>query len=232
MSVPYGIYKSIPTKPSAPNISDSLGSIDATAKSAINTELQYMPQYREQNVQDILSYAGAAAQATRESAFPLALQERALYEQMEPETFAVNRKLAEVTLAQLTGQMDPTQEASFRERFRSEEALGGRLGSPVGSASIATKLAQLNAEVQNNAANRALNFLNRTTLSTPDLPMTRGTDVGSMVSPYLQSQSSIFGTQGNMYNTRVQDRGATQRQWISTLGNLSGQAAEAAIAMA
>jgi hypothetical protein len=166
-----------------------------TAREALQAELEFRPAFREEDVRDILRFGEAAAQAQRQFGFPLLREERELLEELEPETFAVSRELGRHVLERLTTPLTPADEERFRERFRAEEAAGGRLGSPVGSATIARQLAELEEARRLAAADIALSFLGRVPTGPPSVPVTRGTEFGQFVSPFLSQQASIFGTQ-------------------------------------
>jgi hypothetical protein len=209
-----------PEIPSAPSPTTGDISPNRLTREALETELEFRPRFREQDIQDLLQLGKAVADLQRTEGFRLTREERALMEELEPETFAVQRELANRTLSRLQQPLTPQLEASFRERLRSEEALGGRLGSPVGSVNVAKSLAELEEAIFQSSANTALSFLGRSTLSPATVTSPGAGDFGRFVSPSLGFGASTFATQAGIFGNQVGFAGEKLRSRTSTRNEL------------
>ena len=184
-----------------------------TADEALQAELKYRPQFREQDIQDIMQLGKAAADLQTQQAIPLAQAQREALKQMEPETFAAIEAAGKQVLGQLDNPLDEATKNAYRENFRAEEAAGGRLGSAVGSETIANKLAFLAESKRQNALSAALSLGGRAPLGIGTVNAPQASSFGSFVSPFLGQASSIYGNQLNAQsqNYNIASNNANQR---------------------
>ncbi len=123
------------------------------------TELAYKPKFTQVDIEALKQYAPAVLGLQQE----FARQEKTLQEELYPEAMAGERKLGTtMTGADLTGGFSPEEEAYYKDQFRSEEAVAGRLGSPVGSLNIANKLAMLKEQRRSQRMGEILSYTGRT----------------------------------------------------------------------
>lgn len=213
---------SSPPPPPAPVVVNQPPPAGESTREALQSELDFRPQFREQDVQDILSLGQAAADLYTTSGFDVARKERALFEELEPETFQALKSTSQAIVDRLGQPLSPQMEEAYRERFRSEEALGGRLGSPVGSASIARQLAEVEEGNKTNAISAGLSYLGRAPLGVPNLPVERGVNMGSLVGPTLSYNAGNYSTQlgyaGSVYGNQLGYRSASNRDRSQMIG--------------
>ncbi|UOF78267.1 hypothetical protein [Caudoviricetes sp.] len=174
-----------------------------TAREALQAELEYRPQFREQDIQDILQLGKAAADLQTQQAIPLARAQRAALEEMEPETYAALQAAGKQVLGQLESPLSPELQNYYRDIFRSEEAAQGRLGSAVGSETIANKLALLREQNRQNALSSALSLGGRAPLGISELGSQRTSPFGSFVSPFLNQASNTYATGAGIYGSQL-----------------------------
>lgn len=211
-----------PPAPPAPVVVNQPPPAGESTREALQSELEFRPQFREQDVQDILSLGQAAADLYTTSGFDVARKERALFEELEPETFQALKSTSQAIVDRLGQPLSPQMEEAYRERFRSEEALGGRLGSPVGSATIARQLAEVEEGNKTNAISAGLSYLGRAPLGVPNLPVERGTNMGSLVGPTLSYNAGNYSTQlgyaGSVYGNQLGYRAASNQNRAQMIG--------------
>lgn len=182
----------------------------ALAREGLQAELEYRPRFRQEDIEDILQLGRTSYGLQRE---------------LEPETFAARDAALKDIIARIGQPLTPQMESGFRERFRSEEALGGRLGSPVGSSSIARELADIEEQARATAVSAALGYSNR--IEMPGSQRTQS--YGSLVSPVVGAGSDIYGTQLNYLGNQAQRRSQERQAAIQAIGKLGGQAMSLAV---
>lgn len=205
-------------QPTAPSSAD-------TMREAIETEIEMLQPRLEAEREFGSQFAGVNLETLQEY-YPeiaklysgireteggrLARFEKSLQEELYPEETAVNKALGEKILGGLGGGIPSGVESAFRERFRSEEASAGRLGSPVGGVNVAREMAGLSEKIRAQRIGEALSYtggmseigLGDVTLSEPTTAPTLTT--GEYVSPFLGMESSIYGTEAGLASSQAQ----------------------------
>lgn len=211
-----------------------------SSRAALEQELEFRPEFREQDIQDILQLGAADAELQRTVGFDLERDSRALAEELEPESFSVFRKLASQLEGQLGQPLSPELESAYQEKFRAEEAAGGRLGGPLSSATIARNLIDVTEANRSRAQNASLSFLGRVPSSDPSgLAANRGVNMGGLVGPQLGAANGIFGAQAGIYGSQIgaynaglgyrQNSNAGRNQMLGSALGAAGQIGAAAL---
>ena len=220
-----------PAAPPAPSPAE-------TTRQALQAELEFAPQFREEEAASIIRLAEAFGTAFTETGIPLAREQRDLQRELDPEIFATQEAVAEEIQARLADPISDESEALFTERFAEQEALAGRLGSPIGSASVARQLFGAEEAIRSQAQTAALSFLGKTPPSAGVVPgvtqVPGGTpQFGSLVAPNLQATSSIFGSQAgfasDIFGAQTQFATGQLGRSRSGVGQFAGQAVSAKI---
>jgi hypothetical protein len=179
------------------------------------TELAYRPKFTQVDIEALRQYAPAVLGLQQESA----RGEKALQEELYPEAMAGERKLGTTMAgADLTGGFSPEEEAYYKDQFRSEEAVAGRLGSPVASLNIANKLASMKEQRRAQRMGEILSYTGRT-------PVVGSQQFQPQVSagqPTLTGQ--FMGSQLGYAQTAYAPKAIRQRQGMpwETFGQLVG----------
>ena len=213
--------------PSLPTSSQAYGNaISAEIAGLPNqyaAEAEYRPKFTDLEISTLEKYAPRFAQLSRN----IAAQEQAFLEQQNPELYAVQEALGK-RLSSLDSGLSASQEAAYRSRFAAEQGAAGRLGSPVGSASIAKQLAYLDAQENAQKAQEALQF-------TSQIPMISGQSItlpslssgpsltGSSVSSQLGLTGSLAGTQAGIYGQQLQSETTRRGQNLNFASNFIPQ---------
>lgn len=183
------------------------------------TELEFAPKFAEVDLRTIQQFAPEIVDLGR----TFAREERALQEELYPGQIAAERALAEKIELGLEEGIPPDVEEAFLDRFRSEEAVGGRLGSPVGSINVARKLAGLSEAFRSQRVSEGLSFAGKlpvvgSSQFNVSRPQTSPTVTGQTVAPQLGFAASTFGDFTRATSQPTTQQGFDIRRFVPPIG--------------
>lgn len=197
----------------------------ASLPGRLSAEQTYRPQFANVDLATLESFAPRIAKLTA----GLARKEQDLQRELNPEMFAAREGLAK-RIALMGGGLDQPTEDYFRQQFAAEEGAAGRLGSPVGSASIARKLVMAKMMRDQQLASEALSMSGQLpTFGSSSVslaqPSSQPTLTGGFVAPQLGLQSSLNSANANIYANRLNDLTTRRGQNMGLAGDSMGAGA-------
>jgi hypothetical protein len=105
-----------PATPAAPTVGQSASEYAASLPTIYNAQLQYQPQFEQQNLDLIKNFAP---------------QYKAIQDALYPELGALDKTLASQAQAGMTGEMSDAMKQKYQDQFRAE--VGANAGSGIGA---------------------------------------------------------------------------------------------------
>jgi len=170
-----------PTPPAQPTIGDTMQQYTESLPALYNAQMQYAPQMVEQQLGLLQDYGAQFGQATQEA-------QRA----MNPETSALQEKLAGQASAGMDEGLSPEEMQMYRDQFAGN--LGTNAGSGVGADYMGSSLVQANSQRKDYYRNLGLSLANRQPLASPSVQGQPNMMQGYSPGQALQASSQNYGS--------------------------------------